>query len=84
MTLHYLKLDYKIVLIVLKSCCSQWHLRINQVKTKFMVVRKNWSYLSEVKFFFGNEVVTKFTCLSIAKKCFDVWGILKMAAVKSV
>ena len=23
-------------------------------------------------------------CISIAEKCFDIWGILKMASVKSV
>ena len=25
-----------------------------------------------------------FECCSIAEKCFDIWGILKMASVKSV
>ena len=38
------------------SYCNQWHLKLNLTKTKFMVVSKT-GLLSELKLYFGNEVV---------------------------
>ena len=31
-----------------------------------------------------NESTYEGDCISIAEKCFDIWGILKMTSVKSV